>query len=383
MSRAAVITGRDPDSGEGIAVTVHGGLIAKVAPVEEAGDAFLAPGLIDLQVNGYGGIDLNDGTLTAERVALLCGKMVALGVTVFLPTLITASREALFDGMSAIAEARRRDPLAGRMIAGVHVEGPSISPQDGPRGAHPAAHVRPPDPAEFAEWQRASGALVRLVTLAPEHDGAPDYIRAVAAEGVHVALGHSAASPEQVHAAAAAGACLSTHLGNGVAATLPRHPNLIWAQLADDRLTATLIADGHHLPADTFRTMLRAKGLDRALLVSDSVALAGMPPGRYSQAIGDEVQVSEDGRIGIAGTPYLAGAGLPLIANVATAKCMADLSLAGALRLATANPGRFVGGRGLLAPGQPADLMRFSLDGPRGPLRVETVWSGGEEVFQA
>jgi N-acetylglucosamine-6-phosphate deacetylase len=164
---------------------------------------------------------------------------------------------------------------------------------------------------------------------------------------------------------------------------MPRHPNLIWAQLAEDRLAASFIADGHHLPADTFKAMLRAKGLERALLVSDSVALAGMPPGLYSQAIGGEVEVCAGGRIGVAGTPYLAGAGLPLIANIPIAMRMAGLALADALRLATINPGRFIGGLGRLVPGAAADILRFSVRAPGEPLRVEAVWKAGEEVFRA
>jgi len=382
MSGAAVITGRDPATGDGIAVSVRDGVIAGISPAQDVEDVWLSPGLIDLQVNGYAGIDLNDGKLNAERVVELTRSMLRLGVTTYLPTLITASREALLDGLAAIAEARRADVVTRQVIPGVHMEGPSVSPADGPRGAHPAAHVRPPSPEEFSDWQKASGSLVRLVTLAPEHEGALDYIRAVVAEGVHVALGHTAASPEQIAAAAEAGAALSTHLGNGVAAMMPRHPNLIWAQLADDRLSASFIADGHHLPSETFKAMLRAKGLERALLVSDSVALAGMAPGIYSQAIGGKVEVRVDGRIGIAGTPYLAGAGLPLIANIPIAMRTAGLSLAEGLRLVTVNPGRFVGGIGRLAPGQNADLVRFSTGAPGEPLKVEAVWKAGEEVFR-
>lgn len=316
MSVETTIAGRDPATGSGIAVTIRDGRVAAIVETAVDDGEYLAPGLVDLQVNGYAGIDLNDGNLTPKSVMELSRAMAGLGVTTYLPTLVTGTRERLLDALAAIATARRQDALCAHMIPGVHMEGPSIAPEDGPRGAHPAEHVRAPSLDEFAAWQKASGDLVRLVTLAPEYENAPAYIRALTGKGIHVAIGHSAATPDEVHAAAEAGARLSTHLGNGAAALMPRHPNLIWAQLADDRLTATFIADGHHLPADTFKTMLRAKGLDRAVLVSDSVALAGMEPGIYRQAIGGEVEVRADGRVGIAGTPYLAGAGLPLIANL-------------------------------------------------------------------
>ncbi|WP_367716035.1 amidohydrolase family protein [Nitratireductor sp. GISD-1A_MAKvit] len=383
MSSGATITGRDPATGAGIAVTVRDGRITSIADTGSGDGAFLSPGLVDLQVNGYAGLDLNDGNLTARRVLELTRIMASLGVATYLPTLVTGSKERLLDALSVIARARDEDELCARMIPGVHMEGPSIAPEDGPRGAHPQEHVRAPSLEEFAAWQKASGGLVRLVTLAPEYDEAPTYIRSVTAQGVHVALGHSAATPEQVHAAAEAGARLSTHLGNGAAALMPRHPNLIWAQLADDRLTATLIADGHHLPDDTFKTMLRAKGLERALLVSDSVSLAGMEPGIYRQPIGGDVEVRADGRVGIAGTPYLAGAGLPLIANVPIAMRMAGLSLAQALRLATANPGAFVDGRGVIKLGAPADFIRFAVDEQTGKLNLTSTHIHGEEVFSA
>ena len=271
--------------------------------------------------------------------------------------------------------------LVAEMVAGIHVEGPSISEKDGPRGAHPLAHVRPPSIAEFELWQQASNNLVSMVTLAPENDGSMDYIRALTSQGVLVALGHTAATPEEIHAAADAGATLSTHLGNGAASMLPRHPNFIWAQLADDRLTASLIADGWHLPADTFKSMLRAKGVERAILVSDTVALAGMPAGLYQQPVGGNVEVSPEGRIGVAGTPYLAGASLPLSANVAIAAEMAGMPLADALLLATENPGRFLGGRGRLHVGARADLIRFEWSHGDREIKVRETWVHGERAF--
>lgn len=381
MRSSGNIVGRNPATGETIAITVDDGVIAAIETVEGKNCEYVAPGLIDLQVNGFAGLDLNDGHVTPERVKALADHLLSVGITTFLPTVITAPEADIIRALTVIAEARSRFPSVARMVPFVHVEGPSISALDGPRGAHSAAHVRAPSLAEFERWQAASSNLVGLVTLAPELPGAISYISALVQRGVHVALGHTAASPEEIHKAAAAGASLSTHLGNGAAATLPRHPNFLWSQLADDRLTATFIADGHHLPADTFKAMVRAKGLERAILISDAVALAGLPPGLYEQPVGGTVEVTADGRIGIAGTSYLAGAGLPLSANVAIAACMAGVTLSESLRLATDNPGRLVGNRGRLAIGAPADLMQFAWQEGQRRLEVSTVWLRGEQVF--
>lgn len=359
---------------------IEDGRIIAVRDATAPDRLYLSAGLIDLQVNGYAGIDLNDGAVTPESVAALADLLLSAGVTTFAPTLITASEASLIDGLRAIAEARRRFPRVGSMVPFVHVEGPSIAAEDGPRGAHPAAHVRPPSLDEFARWQAASGALVGLVTLSPHFSEAPGYIHALTAAGVHVSIGHTSATPEQVRAAVDAGARLSTHLGNGAAATLPRHPNFVWTQLADDRLTATFIADGHHLPADTFLAMLRAKSLERAILVSDAAALGGMLPGVYNAAIGGRVEVGADGRLGVAGTPYLAGAGHLLNQNVARAIDMAKLQLADGIRLATANPGRFAGGRGKLEVGAAADLIRFNWQPGAAELGIVEVFLGGERI---
>lgn len=381
MNSSSHIRGRNPATGETIAIKVEDGVIAAIQAANGTSHDYVAPGLVDLQVNGFAGLDLNDGHLTPERVKTLADHMLSVGVTTFLPTLITAPEADIIRALTVIAEARRRFPFVAEMVPFVHVEGPSISPLDGPRGAHPAAHVRAPSLEEFERWQAVSSGLVGLVTLAPEQPGTIDYIAALVQRGVHVALGHTAASPKEIHEAAAAGASLSTHLGNGAAATLPRHPNFLWSQLANDRLTATFIADGHHLPADTFKAMIRAKGLERAILVSDAVALAGMPPGLYEQPVGGSVEVTADGRVGIAGTPYLAGAGLPLCANVAIAVQMAGLTLSEGLRLATENPGRIAGGRGRLAVGAQADMMQFAWHEGQRQLEVSAVWLRGKKVF--
>jgi N-acetylglucosamine-6-phosphate deacetylase len=372
------VTGRDVRSGQGISVTVADGRIAAIEPAELTSGRYLAAGLIDLQVNGFGGLDLNDSTVTPERVAALTQMMIERGVTTYLPTLITASRASLLSNLATIAEARRQDPLCARLIPFVHVEGPYLSSEDGPRGAHPREHIRAPDLDEVAEWQRVSGGLVGKITLSPHYDQVSDFIRALVGQGMLVAIGHTSATAEQIHAAVAAGARLSTHLGNGSAATLPRHPNFIWAQLACDQLDAGFIADGFHLPADTFKAMLRAKGLERSYLVSDAAALAGMPPGVYDQPIGGRVELGPDGRLGVAGTPYLAGAARPLCADVALAIRMADLTLADGLMLATVNPGRFVGGRGRIAVGEAADLILFDWEQGAASLDIRETYVAGQ-----
>lgn len=378
-----IVDGIDPRTGKGIAIEIANGRIAAIRPAENAGSHYLSAGLIDLQVNGFRGFDLNNGEVTANTVLSLCEELLSVGVTTWLPTIITASERSIIQALEAITGIRAGHRLIAEMVPGVHVEGPSISDKDGPRGAHPLQHVRPPSIAEFERWQKACNNLVSMVTIAPEHEDSLDYIRALAARGVHVALGHTAATPEEIHAAAEAGAVLSTHLGNGAAAMLPRHPNFIWAQLADDRLTASFIADGWHLPPDTFKAMLRAKGMERAVLVSDMVALAGMPPGLYDQPVGGSVEVSPEGRISVAGTPYLAGASLPLSANVAIAAGMAGIPLADALLLATRNPGRFAGGRGRLEVGARADLIRFDWSEGDREIKVREAWVHGEKAFCA
>lgn len=376
------VRGVDPASAEGIAVSIKDGRIAGVdpAPYVEPG-VYLSAGLVDLQVNGFAGIDLNSGTLVPEDVSALADLLLARGVTTFAPTLITASEDSLTSALATIAAARNGSERLRHMIPFVHVEGPAVSPDDGPRGAHPLAHVRPPDVGEFRRWQDAGDGLVGLVTLSPHWPEAPAYIAALHAQDVHVAIGHTAAGPEQIRAAIAAGARLSTHLGNGAAATLPRHPNFIWTQLDAGLLTASFIADGHHLPADTFRVMLRAKGFDRAILVSDVVALGGQPPGRYTTPVGGEVEVLKGGRINVAGTPYLAGAGFTLDQDVAIASIMTGLPIAKILPLATRNPGRFAGGRGVLEVGAPADLFRFRWQPGAEKLDLVDVFLAGERVF--
>jgi len=353
------ITGRDPASGEPIEVQLEGSRIHSIVRGSPGETAWLSSGFIDLQVNGYGGFDLNADSIDPSIVISLTQKLFSTGVTTYLPTLITAPEEKLIAALRVIAEARKMSPLVAHAIPFVHVEGPCISAADGPRGAHPLEHVRAPSLAEFERWQAASSDLVGMVTISPHWEGALEYTSALASKGVLVAVGHTDATPKQIHAVVDAGANLSTHLGNGVAGVLPRHPNLIWAQLAEDRLAATFIADGHHLSRDTLKAMVRAKGIKRSILVSDSVALAGMLPGTYHTPVGGRVELSADGRLSLAGTSFLAGAARPLKDGVAYVASMGAFSLGDAILMVTENPGRYVAGRGVLRVGAEADLVRF------------------------
>jgi N-acetylglucosamine-6-phosphate deacetylase len=373
-------SGRDFRSGAGRTLHVAEGRIRAVTDCDGSGLPLLVPGFVDLQVNGFRGHDLNEGSLTVETVEALCEALAKVGVAAFLPTLITASEAELCQRLGALRAAAQSQPLARRMIAGIHVEGPSISAEDGPRGAHPAAHVRPPCLEEFARWQEACGDRVRLVTLAPETPGAAPYIRALAAQGVRVALGHSAAGADEIAEAAEAGACLSTHLGNGIAATLPRHPNALWEQLSDDRLSASLILDRHHLPRATARAMIRAKGVDRVVLVSDSVKAAGMAPGRYTAAVGGAVEVDATGRVSVAGTPYLAGSGACLLDIVCDYEPFTGFPAREALQMATVNPARLIGRDISLGPGAAADFLLMDDRAADGALRPLAAVHGGASV---
>ena len=379
MNQPQVFTGRDPHDGRPIAVRVENGIIRAVEGGTEDDETWLSAGFIDLQINGYGGDDVNAGDVNAETVISLAGKVVATGVTTFLPTLITSSEEQITAALRAIAIARQRSGLVAQVVPYVHVEGPYISAVDGFRGAHPKEYVRPPSLAEFGRWQEASGGLVGMVTLSPHFEGIEEYIAHVIARGVHVSLGHTDATPEQIQKAVDAGARLSTHLGNGTPATLPRHPNVVWTQLAEDRLTVTMIADGQHLPADTLKAMVRAKGVDRSILVSDAVALAGMPPGIYDTAVGGRVELQASGRLSLAGTDYLAGAVLPLKDGVARAARIMGGALGDAVKMGTENPGRFVRGRGVLRVGERADLVRFTMNEAQNTLSIKTVVVAGKE----
>ena len=382
MRGARAYSGIDPYTGVGRTINIEAGVIQSDEPCIAEGLPIFSPGLIDLQVNGYGGHDLNDGELSAGKVEALSEDLCREGIAAYLPTLITADKNSICRRLSAIKEASEKLPYSRQMIAGIHIEGPHISSKDGPRGAHPREHIRPPSMEEFENWQEAAAGLVAMITIAPELDGAIDYLREIAKRGVIVALGHSDASEEDIYKATDAGARISTHLGNGLAATLPRHPNAVWAQLAEDRLSASLILDGHHLPSSTAQVMIRAKGAERVILVSDSVKFAGMPPGRYTSPIGGDIEVSSNGRVSIFGNKFLAGSGVSLLKIISNFSNLTGLPFCTGVAMATKNPAKFLNRSVDLKPGKRADFILFDLDITTGTAQPRDIVFGGESVMQ-
>lgn len=360
--------------------------VAYTLPAEGLPDdaPYLAPGFIDLQVNGFAGVDYNDPALGPEDLARSIRALFSTGVTRLLPTVITGSPEDMRGALRRLAEARERLP-EGAAIEGFHLEGPHISPEDGPRGAHPERWVRPPDVDEFHRMQEAARGLIRLVTLAPEWPEAPRFIEAVVKQGVVAAIGHTSATAEQIAAAVEAGASLSTHLGNGAHYVLPRHPNYIWDQLAEDRLTAGFIVDGIHLPAAFLKVALRAKGVERSVLVTDATSPAGCSPGRYRLGQ-QEVDLTEDHRVVLAGQTRLAGSALRMDRGVENLMGLAGLTLAEAVTMATVNParaGRFPARQNGLHPGDRGDVIEFRFD-PKGPrLEILRTYLAGKLVWES
>ncbi|MEX2119618.1 MAG: amidohydrolase family protein [Pirellulales bacterium] len=374
------------DTRKVISIHVDDGRIARVQTQGAAhADAlpWVAPGFVDIQVNGYGGQEFSSPELTPDKVAAIVRRHWAFGVTSLCPTLTTHSHDCLVRALEAIDFACQSFPEVARAVPGIHLEGPYFSSEDGPRGAHPAEHCRRPSWTEFERLQAAASGRIRILTMSPEFDEAPEFIARATAANVIVAIGHTAATSRQIQDAVDAGARLSTHLGNGAHRLLPRHPNYIWDQLAEDRLQASLIVDGHHLPAEVVKAMVRAKTPERCILVSDMSGLAGLPPGRYTGS-GCQVDILDDGRLVIAGQQQLlAGASRPIGDGVANLIDFARIDLATAVAMATDHPARLLGlpSRGL-RPGEPADLVLFDLvSEPRTRLEIRATLSAGDLVY--
>ena len=383
------IAGRRYDTAEAVVVECTDGAITQILPLlhrspeQEPPVLWIAPGLVDLQVNGHHSQDLTDPELTPEWVTKISLGLDAYGVTGFLPTVVTHDYPVLAHSLSTINQACATVPEVARRVLGIHLEGPYISAEDGPRGAHPRAHCRPPDWDEFQRLQQAAEGRIRILTLSPEYEGSAAFVARVTSTGVVVAIGHTAANSDQITSCVDAGARLSTHLGNGAHARLDRHPNYLWDQLAEDRLVASLIVDGHHLPPSVVRSFVRSKTPARCILVSDMTGIAGMPAGHYKTSLG-AVDVLEDGRVVIAGqTKLLAGASLPLNTGIEKVMDYAGVDLCTALNMASRWPADLIHSpTGRLEIGAPANLIKFdfqdSVDDQPPRFQIRAVINHGE-----
>lgn len=295
------------------------------------------PGLCDLQVNGFAGVDFNDAVLTADAFDHACAAMLRTGVTTFLPTLITATADDLDARFAALDRAVATSRLGPVMAPGYHLEGPFLNPAPGFRGCHPHDAMTPPDAALVERLARRLTRPILLVTYAPEHDPGLAFARAMTAAGRLVAIGHSNVDAATARAAAEAGVCLSTHLGNGLPQQLHKTVNPLFAQLAEDRLMACFIADGVHLPPDVLRVLIRAKGLARSILVTDATAGAAAPPGDYTLGA-LAIRRQADGSVRDPATGGLAGAALTLDQALRNVVDWGAASFEQALAMAGATP---------------------------------------------
>ena len=380
------IRARSYENGEPLRIAVSGDRIRSVEPAWPTGSVdewpFVAPGLFDLQINGHSGVWFSDEALTANDVLKALSPYSRFGVTRLCPTLITNSFEGLAAGFAAIRAACEHEPWADRMVSGCHLEGPYISGEDGPRGAHPKQHVRPADWTEFQRLQEISGNRIRLVTIAPEVEGAIEFIRQAVAQRVVISIGHTAATPEQVRAAVDAGARLSTHLGNGAHALIHRHRNYIFEQLSDARLTASLIVDGHHLPPSLVRTFIKVKSPKQTILTCDAAGWAGCPPGVYESKLGRS-EILENGKLVVAGQhELLAGSAQETDVCVANVMEFAGVSLREAIDMTSKNPAKLLGREvARLRRGSLADLVVFRVASKKQRLDVEATVASGHLMY--
>src|SRR5260221_4279696 len=374
-------SGIDATTGAGTEITFNEN-IESVRPSGARPSMWIAPGWVDIQVNGFAGVDYNSPATPHEEIAHSIHVQYGAGMTRFYPTVITGSPDDMLAALKNLS--RAKDTLAeGAAMDGFHVEGPHISAEEGPRGAHPKRWVRPPDIDEFRRWQEATNGRVRLVTIAPEWPQAPRYIEAVVAQNVVVSIGHTAAEARHIADAVSAGATMSTHLGNGAHGVMRRHPNYIWEQLAEDRPRASFIGDCIHLPGSFLKVALRAKGVERAVLVTDASSPAGCAPGRYRLGEQD-VDLTADNRVVLAGQDRLAGSALKMDRGVENLMRLAELSLADAVGLATVNApraGRLPGRERGLAAGERADFVLFDFDTQTKAIRVRATYVGGRKVW--
>ena len=371
-------------------IGIEGQKIASIAPSDVKTDLFAGPTLFDIQVNGYAGRTCRiPSPERQDALAWIARVLRERGVGWWLPTITSAEPEVLEKAFAYCAAALDEDPDVAASIPGLHLEGPYLSKVDGPRGAHQLEHLRQPDWDEFQRLQEASGNRIKLVTVAPELEGAIEFIKECVAAGVVVGMGHTDLDRDTLARAVDAGAALSTHLGNGAHDMIQRHNNYIWYQLACREIYASFITDGQHLPQECLYSMVRAKGLDRSIVTSDCVLLGGMKPGVY-RVRDREVEKLPSGRIVMPGTRNLAGSASSMLECTEIVIGMGCLTHAEGWRLSSVNPARLMGldGRLGMEVGREASLTVYRYTDGEPPDRIPTIevvatWVAGRKVFDA
>lgn len=371
-------------TGEPVTLLINNGLIEDIQSLpsqEKQTLPWVAPGLVDLQINGYNGMDFNTLPIDEGMVQRITRELWQEGVTSYYPTIITNDDESIEGAMAAISNECNQESIVEQSIAGIHLEGPFISSEDGPRGAHGRKYVKAPDWALFQRWQDAAGGRIKIVTLSPEWPGSAEFITRCVDSGVTVSIGHTDASPEQIREAVSFGARMSTHLGNGAHLMLPRHPNYIWEQLAQDELWPCIIADGFHLPEAFLKVVMKVKG-SHTMLVSDAASLSGMPAGEYDLHIGGKVVLTQEGKLHLAENPkILAGSAQMLLWGIEHLVGSKLCSMVEAWEMASIRPAAFMDlpAKEGLAAGAPADVLVYRKDGDA--INILKTYKGGMEVF--
>jgi len=369
----------------------EGDIYAMDVEMIDAAGCYISPGLIDIQVNGYNSVSFSlesaektttgNKDLTVDDVKKVTEGLWKEGVTTYFPTLTTNSRELLVKNFRTLAIAASDNANLGS-IAGFHLEGPYISQIDGYRGAHPLEHVRKPDMEEFKEFFKAAGGNIKLVTLAPETEGAMEFIFECRKMGIVVSLGHHNGSPDQITKAINNGAVLSTHLGNGCPRNIDRHNNHLWPQLADSRLRICVIADGFHLTPEMLQVFYKVKGVENIILTSDMTSYAGMPTGIYKIKNGETIEKAANGKLSFSATNGgLYGSATTLQDGVAHFMNVTGCNLQAAIKMATFNPANLHGltDRGTIEVGKRADLMIFTIENTKIVIKKTIV--AGKVVY--
>lgn len=369
-----------------VSIEIQDGKIHSIRRLSElpanARNLYIAPGFIDNQVNGFAGttFSLGSGVLSRQGIKDVTMGLWKSGVTTYFPTLTTNSHNLLVDNLNLLND-MKNDPSIRGSIAGIHMEGPYISPIDGYRGAHPKEHVRKPDWNEFMEYYNASGGKILQVTIAPEIEGALEFISACSKKNIVIALGHHNASSDIIFEAIDYGAKIATHLGNGAANMIHRHNNPFWPQLADDRLMISIICDGFHLTPDEVKTFYKVKGTENTIITSDVTEYGGLPVGNYSTGEGDPIEITPEGKLINLAQNGLYGSATPISLGVGNIMKYTGCSLAEAVKMASTNPARLYGlkDRGEIIPGSRADLILFTITDFK--LDIIKTFVAGELVY--